>query len=130
MKFDALRTVTAIVTPADTDVGSTIPQNMRRAIYKIKVTNLGIGPNLVILGKRENWVAPAATVVIDYIQAAIQYDIWNDPDELKEDSAPLYIVEGSGLSALGVVQPSNVRAVCDAGLTAYMTLWYVDEAAP
>jgi len=134
MKLDALKTITVTVTNADADVGSAIPQNMRRAIYKIKATNLFAGPNLLTLGKRENWVA-AATVVVDYIQAVLQYDIWDSPDELKEDSAPLYIVEGAIASAAdatwGVTTgPSHVRAVCGAAGQMYLTLWYEDTTAP
>ena len=87
MKLDALRTVVATVTNADANVGLAIPANMRRAIYKIKATNLFAGINLLTLGKREN--GAGATTVMDYIQAVLQYDIWNEPDELKEDAAPL-----------------------------------------
>jgi hypothetical protein len=134
MDLSALKTITVTVTNADADVGTAIPQNMRRCIYKIKATNLFAGPNLLTLGKRENWVA-AATVVVDLIQAVLIYDIWNDPDELKEDSAPLYIVEGAiddpTSLAWGVTTgPSHVRAVCSAAGQFFMTLWYTDTPAP
>jgi hypothetical protein len=128
MKLDALRTVAVLVTVAEANIGTAIPQNHRRAIYKIKATNLFAGPNLLTLGKREN--GAVGTTNIDFIQAALQYDIWNDPDELKEDSAPLYIVEGPVVTpTLAAVGTSFIRAVGDAG-NFYLVLWYEDTEAP
>jgi len=121
LKREDLRTTVATVTTADANVGSAIPQNMRRFIYRIKATNLYNGPNLLTLGKREN--GASSTTVIDYIQMATQYDVWPDPDELKEDSAPLYIVEGKGATG-----DSYVRAQTNNG-NAYLTIWYVDAPA-
>lgn len=129
MKLDALKTVTVTVTNADADVGSAIPQNMRRAIYKIKATNLFAGVNLLTLGKREN--GAGATTVVDRIQAVLIYDLYESPDELKEDSAPLYIVEGPFVSpTVPAVGTSHVRAVCSAAGQMYLSLWYTDSPAP
>ena len=129
MKLDALKTVTVTVTIAEADVGTAIPANIRRAIYKIKATNLFAGVNLLTLGKREN--GAGATTVIDRIQTVLIYDIWNDPDELKEDSAPLYIVEGPVVSpTVPAVGTSFIRAVCSAASQFYLTLWYADTPAP
>jgi hypothetical protein len=121
IKRDELKTAVATITPADANVGSAVPANMFRFIYKLKVTNLFAGANLLTLGKREN--GAGATTVIDYVQAATQYETWNDPDELKEDAAPLYIIGGKGSTG-----DSYVRAVTNNG-NAYLTLWYVDAPA-
>ena len=118
---DDLKTAVAIVGAADADVGSAIPQNMRRFVYAIKATNIFNGANLLTIGKREN--GAVGTTIIDYVQAAIQYDMWKDPDELKEDSAPLYIVEGAGTGGA-----SYLRAEAG-GASFYLTIWYIDAPA-
>lgn len=118
---DDLKTAVATVGAADADVGSAIPQNMRRFIYAIKATNIFNGANLLTIGKREN--GAVGTTIIDYVQAAIQYDMWKDPDELKEDSAPLYIVEGAGAGGA-----SHLRAEAG-GASFYLTIWYIDAPA-
>jgi len=118
---DDLKTEVATVTPAEANVGSAVPENMRRFIYAIKAINLHTTSNLLTLGKREN--GAGATTNIDYVQFATQYETWKDPDELKEDSAPLYIVEGKGATG-----DSYLRAVTDNG-NAYLTVWYIDAPA-
>ena len=118
---DDLKTELATVGIADADVGSAIPQNMRRFIYAIKATNIFNGANLLTLGKRENGVG--VTEIIDYVQAATQYETWKDPDELLEDSAPLYIVEGAGTTGA-----SYLRAEAG-GASFYLTIWYIDAPA-
>jgi len=119
---DDLKTTVATVTTADANVGSAIPQNMRRFIYAIKAINLHTAANLLTLGKRENGEA-VTTTTIDDIQFSTQYETQKDPDELKEDSAPLYIVEGKGATG-----DSYLRAVVGSG-TAYLTIWYIDAPA-
>lgn len=121
MKRDDLKTTVATITAVDANVGSAIPENMRRYIYAIKVINQFAGDNLMTLGKREN--GAGATTTIDYVQFATQYETWKDPDELKEDSAPLYIIEGKGSTG-----DSYMRAITDNG-NAYLTIWYVDAPA-
>ena len=118
---DDLKTEVATVGAADGNVGSAIPQNMRRFIYAIKATNIFAGANLLTIGKREN--AAGATTIIDYVQAATQYETWKDPDELKEDSAPLYIIEGAGATGA-----SYLRAEAG-GASFYLTIWYIDAPA-
>lgn len=118
---DDLKTEVATIGAADANVGSAIPQNMRRFIYAIKAINIFNGANLLTIGKREN--GAGATTIIDYVQAANQYDIWKDPDELKEDSAPLYIVEGAGAAGA-----SYLRAEAG-GASFYFTIWYIDAPA-
>lgn len=121
MRKDALRTEVATITTADADVGSAVPQNMRRYIYRVKANNQHNGANLLTLGKREN--GAGATTTIDYLQMTSHYETLTDPDELKEDAAPLYIVEGKGASG-----NSYLRAVTDNG-NAYLTIWYEDAPA-
>lgn len=123
LKRDELRTAVATI-GVDANIGSAVPQNMRRFIYKIKAINLLVaGPNLLTIGKRENGAGVTAT--IDYVQFATQYETWVDPDELKEDSAPLYIVEGKGATG-----DSYLRAAASGGAaSAYLTIWYVDAPA-
>ena len=104
LKRDDIKTTVATVTTADANVGSAIPQNMRRFIYRIKAINIHTGANLLTLGKRED--GAGVTTTIDYVQFATQYEIFPDPDELKEDSAPLYVIEGKGTTG-----DSYLRAV-------------------
>lgn len=118
---DDLKTAVATIVAADGNVGSDIPQNMRRFIYAIKATNIFAGANLLTIGKREN--GAGATTIIDYVQAATQYETWKDPDELKEDSAPLYIIEGKGDTG-----DSYLRAEAS-GASFYLTIWYIDAPA-
>jgi len=117
---DDLKTEVATVGIAEADVGSAIPTNMRRFIYAIKAINIAAVANLLTLRKVEDG---GAAETIDYVQAAVQYDMWKDPDELKEDSAPLYVIEGAG-----AVGASHLRAV--AGVASfYLTIWYIDAPA-
>ncbi|MBA7702345.1 hypothetical protein ES703_111109 [subsurface metagenome] len=125
---DDLKTTVHPVTTTDDDtarVGSAIPANMRRFIYAIKAINEHNAANLLTLGKREN--GAVATTPVDYVQFATQYETWKDPDELKEDSAPLYIVEGAG--AVGASYLRAVTSLMTAGLGAYLTIWYIDAPA-
>ncbi|MBA7659283.1 hypothetical protein ES703_67260 [subsurface metagenome] len=121
---DDLKTQVAQVTTDEANFGGddavAVPQNMRRFIYAIKAINEYDGANLLTLRKVEN---AAAVETIDYVQFATQYETWKDPDELKEDSAPLYIVEGKGDTG-----DSYLKAVTDNG-NAYLTIWYIDAPA-
>lgn len=85
----ALNSVVGTITNAGVPFGSAVPTNMRRYIYKIKTANQFAGPNQLRFGHQ---TAPAAAVILDYIEHATQYEMWNDPDELKEDALPLYIL--------------------------------------
>ena len=77
------------ITNAGVAFGSHVPANMRRYIYKIKTANQFAGPNQLQFGHQ---TAVPANIILDHIEHAVQYDMWNDPDELKEDSMPIYIV--------------------------------------
>lgn len=118
---DELQTVVATVTTADANVGSAIPANMKRFVYRVKMINLFAGANLLTLGKRED--GAGATTTLDYFQAATQYEGQADPDELQENAAPLYSVGGKGDTG-----DSYLRAVTDNG-NAYLTIWYIDKPA-
>lgn len=120
MNRDELKTAVATVTVGEANVGSAIPANMFRFIYRIKVTNLFNGANKLTLRKVENG---GAVQTIDYVQCALLYDIFPDPEELKEDSAPLYTIGGKGSTG-----DSYIRAVTDSG-NAYLTVWYIDAPA-
>lgn len=117
---DELRTVVATVTTSTTNVGTAVPENMRRFIYKIKVNNQYNGANKLTLRKIEDG---GSAENLDYFQMSVQYETQSDPDELKEDSAPLYIVEGTGSTG-----SSYVNTITDNG-NAYLTIWYVDAPA-
>lgn len=85
----ALNSVVGTITAAGVAFGSHVPTNMRRYIYKIKTANQFAGANQLQFGHQ---TAAPANVVLDYIEHASQYDMWNDPDSLHEDSAPIYII--------------------------------------
>lgn len=86
--------------------------NMRRYIYRIKTVNEFDGANMLSLNRGSATVVGA---LIDKIAHALQYDMWPDPDELKEDSAPLYILEAAEGLWL-----STSAGDCQ------VTIWYVD----
>lgn len=90
MEKRALRT--AFITAdnvAYQSIGSQIPTDMRRYVYRIKTTNHVAGPNMLYLARGP----AAAEVVIDHVQEAVEHGIWNDPDDLNERSVPIYIFE-------------------------------------
>ena len=90
MKKQALRT--ALITANDAayqSLGSQIPSDMRRYVYRIKAINQHGGANKLTIAR-----GPAASeVAVDYIQAATEFETWIDPDEMKVDAAPIYIFE-------------------------------------
>jgi hypothetical protein len=122
-KKNALQTAVFAVNNVDANIGTQIPQNMFRYIYRVKWTNLFAGPNLLTLGKREN--GAGATTVVDTFQAALQYDQDVDPNELREESLPLYTIGGTGGTGT-----SFLRAVCSAAGTFALTIWYEDAPTP
>jgi len=71
--------------------GSHVPANMRRYVYKIKTANQFAGPNQLEFG-HEDAATPVVQHVLDYIDHALEHDMWNDPDELREDALPIYII--------------------------------------
>lgn len=122
MKVEDLRTTVATL-GTEANIGSAVPQNMRRFIYRIKAINLYNGTNLISIGKRED--GAISTTWIDYLELTTQYETQTDPEALKDDSAPLYIIEGGGSTG-----DSYLRAVAGGGASsAYFTIWYIDAPA-
>jgi len=129
MDVSELRTAVAAValgvinTGSDVVFGLAIPQNMRRFVYRVKFINTFAGVNQLVIGKREN--GAAATTIVDYVQAAVVNEMNTDPDNLTEDSAPLYIIEGPP-GNVATAATSFIRAFCSAG-GGLLTLWYADR---
>lgn len=121
---DELQEVSGAV-GADATIGTLIPQNMVRFIYRIKFINNGVGANQLVLGKREN--GAGATTDIDTVQAAVANEMIFDPDELEEDAVPLYKIYGAP-GNVAVAPNSAVRARTTAGAGIF-TYWYVDKEA-
>jgi len=87
------RALNSVVGTVDNTVGgisfgTTVPANMRRYIYKIKTANQFAGANQLQFGHS----TAAVGTILDYIEHAVQYDMWNDPDDLREDALPIYIL--------------------------------------
>jgi hypothetical protein len=122
MDKNSVQTATFTVTNADADLGSAIAAGMIRFIYRVKWINEFAGANLLTLGKREN--GAGVTTTLDVFQAALQYDQDADPDELTDDSDPLYSVGGAGATGA-----SYLRGGTDNG-NMYVTIWYEDAPAP
>lgn len=85
----ALNSVLGAITNAGVAFGSHVPANMKRYVYKIKTANQFAGANQLQFGHQ---TAVPANVILDWIEHAVQYDMWNDPEELHEDSLPIYII--------------------------------------
>lgn len=79
------------VTAVEADKGTVVPSNMRRYIYRVKVQDDSGAANLVEFKKQ---LAPAAAIVVDQFRLVTPNETYVDPDELKEDALPLYIIEG------------------------------------
>jgi len=87
-------------------VGTVVPANTRRYIYKLKVNNEVAGANELIFGySADNGVT---LTELDRIPFQVVGGIWNDPDELSEDALPIYIIPAgnqiSGLTDNGIVR--------------------------
>lgn len=119
-------TAVALGVGAEVTVGSAVPQNHRRFIYRIRYISQFAGPNALRLGKQENG---GVTVPVDVIQTVVLDEMVTDPDELHEDSAPLYIIDGPpGQAPVLPALNSLVRAYTDAG-AGILTYWYIDAPA-
>jgi len=70
-------------------IGTLVPANMRRYIYRIKTNNQFAGANQLRLG-----YSPLVVAItdLDYIDHVLQHDMWLDPEVLLDDAAPIYIV--------------------------------------
>ena len=92
------------VTAAEADIGTDVPVNMRRYIYRVKVQDDSGAANLVEL---KSQLGAAAAVVVDQFRLVTPDETYVDPDELREDALPLYIIEGSTSKTVGM----SLRAV-------------------
>lgn len=84
-----LQSVLGTVTNAGVAFGSHVLPNMRRYVYRIKTANQFAGANQLQFGHQ---TAVPANVILDYIEHAVQYDMWVDPEVITEDSLPIYII--------------------------------------
>lgn len=113
MNKQALRTAHIVANAAYQSLGSQIPADMRRYVYFIKATNQVVGPNELSIAR-----GPAvAEVVIDTVQATLQYDIWEYPEALPENAAPIYIFEAAD---------EHIRVITDNGNMAVFII-FADE---
>jgi hypothetical protein len=87
-----LQSLQDTATTAGGVIGTEVPDNMRRYIYKIKTANQYNGANQLELGYSKDGGTTHTT--LDYIDHTVQHDMWNDPDTLHEDSLPIYIIPG------------------------------------
>lgn len=122
MRKDAIRQATFTVTNAEANIGTQIPQNHNRYIYRLKWINLFNGLNTLTFRKSENGGVP---VTVDTFVATLLNDQDTDPEDgLKENSAPLYTIGGTGTTGT-----SFMRAVATQN-TMQLTIWYEDAASP
>jgi len=106
MNKQSLRTAVVVANNAAyQSLGTAIPANMRRYVYRIKTVNQIAGLNELTLARGP----AAAEVPIDYIAAVTQNEVYIDPDELKEDSAPIYIFEAADTNIRVITDNGNMR---------------------
>ena len=99
----ALNSEQIAITNAGVPFVSAVAVNMHRYIYKIHTANQFNGPNQLQFG---HITAPAAAVILDFIEHANLYDMWNDPDEITEHSLPIYILP-AGSSPYGIASAAG-----------------------
>lgn len=71
-------------------IGTEVAANMRRYIYRIKTNNRYNGANQLEIGYSDD--AGSTHTTLDYIEHALYLDMHTDPEALKEDALPLYII--------------------------------------
>lgn len=120
MKKQALRTAKVTIAAADTyeDLGTAIPQNLRRYVYQIKIINADTTENKITIGDR---LGTAAESEKNFWYLLTPYETLVHPDVLDENAAPQYIFEGSSSS-----EDRKIR-VKSSTLGATVTIWYCDE---
>jgi hypothetical protein len=102
----ALQSQRGTATSSGGVIGTEVASNMRRYIYKLKTANQYAGANQLTLGYSDDEGSSSTT--LDYIEHAVQYDMWNDPDDLKEDALPIYIIP-SGNKLYAITDNGNVE---------------------
>ena len=120
MEKQALQTAKVTISGNDTyeNIGTAIPLNMRRYIYSIKLINANTTTNKITIADR---LGVAAETEKDIFYLVTSYETLIHPDELKEDSSPIYIFEASSSTADRYIR---VKATT---LGAIITIWYTDE---
>ncbi len=121
MNKQALQTAEITIAGNNTyeNIASAIPQNARRYGYRIKaIKDSGGAASLVTIADR---LGVAAETEKDLWYLTVPYDTLVDPDELQDDSVPLYIFEGSSSTASRYIR---VKATT---LGVIVTIWYCDE---
>lgn len=123
---DQIRTVTMAITNVDQAIGSNVPINMRRFIYRYRWVSTFNGLNAVAIGSREN--GAGATTWLDGLTTVVIGQMETDPEDLNENSAPLVIINGPAQSPIITpVGNTTVRAMCTE--TGQLVLWYIDAPA-
>ncbi len=121
MNKQALQTTTVTIAANNTyeNLGSAIPQNMRRMVYRIKaIKDSGGAESLITIADR---LASAAETEKDLWYLTTPRETLVDPDELQEDSTPLYIFEASSSTASRYIRVKSTL------LGVIVTIWYCDE---
>ncbi len=118
-KREELTEVTLTATTAEANLGTAVPQNMKRYIYRVKVVNKHTVANELTLGHR---LGSASTTTLDKYQCSVQYETQVDPDEIKEDSLPIH--EGV-VGKLSGTDERYLRVVTDNG-DMEITILYAD----
>lgn len=101
----ALQTQRGTATTAGGVIGTEVASNMRRYIYKLKTSNQYNGANQLTLGYSDDEGSTSTT--IDYIDHALKYDSWDEPDDLREDSLPIFIIP-AGNKLYAITDNGNV----------------------
>ena len=78
------------VPTSEADIGTVVPANMRRYIYRVKVQEDSGEINRVDLKKQ---IPPADTEIVDQFRFTTGHETYIDPKQLTEDALPLYILE-------------------------------------
>lgn len=128
MERDELLSVTGAVGLVEATLGSAVPVDRVRYIWRIRFIST-VGAQQLLVGKREN--GAVGTTNIDTLQAAVPLEMITDPDELKEDAAPLYVIKGGpsgGVTATVPPSTSLVRLATTVG-AGIVTYWYSDSEA-
>lgn len=116
MKKQALRTtIITATTGVYRSLGGKIPDDMRRYVYFIKATNQHGGANELTIARGP--AGSEAVGIVDYVQATNQYDIWEYPEALPENAAPIYIFETVN---------EFIQVICDNG-DCKVFIIYADE---
>jgi hypothetical protein len=123
---DELKTVTGAVAAVAAAFGTNVPANQRRFIYKVKFINPGAAQTLS-LGKFENGVVLVPMDVISSPVGAGETII--EPEELRLDSAPLYVITGPPApNGVAPATTSQLRVVTSVG-AGTLTVTYIDAPA-